>query len=320
MIALKREGVIPERDIVLTLTAGEESDLDNGVKWLIANRRDLVDAEYVLGLDAGGADMKDGHVLAFAVQSAEKVYLDLELVARGPGGHSSTPNGRTPIDRLAQALDRLSRHAFPVMINPVVRTFFERRAPLRGGDEGAAMAALATEPNDLRAQNVLIRDPALNALMRTTCIATMLRGGTAPNAIPQEVGATVNCRLMPGHSQEVVVRSLRQAIGDSSIDIRVVVASVASEASIPTAAQLQMFERMLGPEYTTVPVIPYMESGATDALWFRNIGIPTFGVAGFFLSDEEWDRLHGRDERMSLAGFRQLIGHTERMLREVARQ
>lgn len=319
MIALRRAGVVPERDIVLALTAGEETDIENGVRWLLANRRDLVDAEYVLNLDAGGADMQGGSAAAFGVQAAEKMYLDLELVARGPGGHSSMPNGATPIDRLARALERLSRYTFPVRVSPVLRTYFERRAPLRTDILGRAMAAVAVEPDDLAALNVVLREPLFSVLLRTTCIATMLRAGTAANAIPQEATATVNCRLLPGDTQERVVAALQTFIADTSITFRVLAPAVPSEASIPDTAFYRMIQRVVAADHGYVPAIPYMETGATDALWFRNAGIPTFGVAGYFLPGEDHERVHGRDERMSIEAFRHLVRYTERLVREVAK-
>jgi acetylornithine deacetylase/succinyl-diaminopimelate desuccinylase-like protein len=318
LLELRRQGVVPRRDILLTLTAGEESGVDNGVEWLLGNRRALIDAEYVVSLDAGGARMEDGRVRAFEVQSAEKVYLDLELVARGPGGHSSVPSGASPIDRLARAVDRMSRHAFPVSVSPVMRLYLERGAALRTGDIGAAMAALAGEPGDLGAQFVLLQEPVFNALLRTTCIATMLRGGTAPNVIPQEVAATVNCRLLPGETQEATIRTLHDVIADSTITIRTLVAAIPSEPSIPSAAFLAMIERVVGAEHPGVPAVPYMETGATDGLYFRNAGMPTFGVQGAFIEDAEFQRVHGVDERISVGAFRAMLRYSERLLRELA--
>ena len=317
-LSYKRQQLVPERDLVLALTAGEESDVENGVVWLLDRHRALVDAEYVLNLDSGGAQIVNGKVRSFGVESAEKVYLDLELVARGPGGHSSIPPVQTPIDQLARALERVGRHTFPVTINPVIRSFLEKSGPVEGGEQGAAMSALAREPNDLRAQTVLLNDRWMNAILRTTCVATMLRGGTAPNAIPQEVSATVNCRVMPGTAQEAIVRALRSAVADSNITVRVVRPMNPSGPSVPTAAFLAMIERVVAAEHPGIPVIPYMETGATDGLWFRNVGIPVFGVNGFYEEETDLRRAHGKDERISVTGFGAMVRHAVRLLAEVA--
>ena len=198
--------------------------------------------------------------------------------------------------------------------------FMQREGPLRDGPIGDAMTALAAEPFDLAAQNTLLVEPQMNALLRTTCIATMLRGGTAPNAIPQEVGATVNCRILPGQTQDSVVAMLRRVVADSLVHFRIVSAAVPSEPSLPGRDFLAMMERVVGAEFPGVPAIPYMETGATDAIWFRNAGIPTFGVSGAFVTDEEFGRLHGRDERIAVSAFGVMVRYTERLLRELSLQ
>jgi len=318
-IVAKQQGLVPERDLVLTLTAGEESDFENGVIWLLEKQRALVDAEYVLNLDAGGGDLSSGKVLGYALQAAEKVYLDVELIARGPGGHSSVPPTETPIDHLARALDKVGRYNFKVSLNPVMRSYFEKRAGLTGGAMGAAMTAIALDPNDLAAQTTLLTDRLHAAHLRTTCIATMLRGGTAPNAIPQEVGATVNCRVLPGTAQDEVLRTLRDVVADSSITIRVVNPMHPSGPSIPSPAFMTMIERVVHAEHPGVPVFLYMEGGATDGLWFRNAGIPVFGVMGAFMDQSDVQRAHGKDERIPVAAFAEMARYSARLLAEVAR-
>ena len=318
-IVAKKGGLVPERDLVLALTAGEETDFENGAIWLLEKQRALVDAEYVLNLDSGGGDLHNGKVVAFAFQAAEKVYMDVELVARGPGGHSSVPPLETPIDHLARALDKVGRYNFKVALNPVLRSNFERRAALTGGEVGAAMTAMVRDPRDPAAQKTLLADRKMAALLRTTCIATMLRGGTAPNAIPQQVAATVNCRVLPGTAQNDVVRALRDAIGDSSIAINVINPMHPSDPSVPTAAFIAMIERVVHVEHPGIPAIPYMEGGATDGLWFRNAGIPVFGVSGAFLEESDFQRAHGKDERIPVAAFAEMARYSARLLAEVAR-
>jgi acetylornithine deacetylase/succinyl-diaminopimelate desuccinylase-like protein len=317
-ISAKRRGAVPERDLVLALTAGEETGVGNGVEWLLATHRPIVGAEYVINLDAGGAEMSpDGTMRTFAMEAAEKVYLDVELVARGPGGHSSVPGGETPIDALARALGRLGRYQFPVKVTAVVRAFLGQRARLAAGERGQAMAALARDPDDLAAQRTLVREPGFNALLRTTCVATMLRGGTAPNAIPQEVAATVNCRILPGEPSDEVIATIRREIADTGIAIRILSPAMPSPPSPPTPAIIAIVGRALASIAPGVPIIPYMESGATDALYFRNAGIPVYGVAGLFAAEEELDRLHGRDERIAVTAFATLVRYSEALLAAV---
>ena len=314
-IDARRRGAVPARDLVLTLTAGEESGVGNGVEWLLKKHRALVDAEYVLNLDAGGGERgADGLIRSFAMEAAEKVYLDVELVARGPGGHSSVPGGDTPIDVLARALGRLGRYQFPVKVNAVVRAFLERSAPLTRGPTGEAMAALARDPDHVGAQSTLLRDRTIGALLRTTCVATMLRGGTAPNALPQEAGATVNCRILPGEPPEDVIATLKREIADTSIEIRILSPALPSPPSAPTPAILALMQRALAPIAPGVPVIPYMESGATDAIYFRNAGIPVYGVSGIFADEADLARMHGRDERIALSAFATMVRYSESLL------
>ena len=315
-IAARRRGAVPDRDLVLALTAGEETDVGNGAKWLVGTRRALVDAEYVLNLDSGGADLSGDVVRAFALEAAEKVYLDLTMTARGAGGHSSVPQGDTPINQLARALTRVDAYRFPVTLNPVVRSFFEQRAML--GDEGSsAMAALAKEPNDLAAQSTLVKTPYFNAQLRTTCITTMLRAGTAPNAIPQEATATVNCRILPGESADSVIATLTREVADTSVVFSIFTPALVSGPSMPTPAILALIGRAVASVAPNTQVIPYMEVGGTDAGYFRNVGIPVYGVAGMFVPQSDIGRMHGRDERISLRAFREMVRYSEHLLAEV---
>lgn len=317
-IAAKRSGVTPDRDLVLALTAGEESGENNGVEWLLANHRSLVDGEYVLNLDTGGGELSDGKITAFSLESAEKIYLDLEMTARGEGGHSSTPPDGTPIDALARAIQRVDAYRFPVKVDPIARAYFEWLGPRSPGPLGAAMSALARERDDLSAQSTLLRDRTMRARLRTTCVTTMLRGGTAPNAIPQEASATVNCRLMPGETQEQTIEALVREVGDSSIHFRVLYPALASRASEPTPEILSLIGRAMESVAPNVSVVPYMETGASDAIFFRNAGIPVYGTNGLFVSAADAERMHGRDERISVQAFGQMVTFSDRLLAVIA--
>lgn len=320
MLALRKQGVVPKRDIVLALTAGEETDIDNGVQWLLANHRDLVDAEYVLNLDAGGSTLQGGRVRSFSIQVAEKIYLDLTLSAAGMGGHSSVPRGPNPIYTIARAVDRLSALSFPVSIGPLMREYFAKTAPLRTGGISVAMAKLARDPADSGSLATVLADPHLNAQLRTTCVTTILEAGSAPNAIPPLATATVNCRLLPGTAQADVVETIRRTIADTAVTVTVISPAVPSDVTLPQRGFAELLERILAAEYGAVPVIPYMETGATDALWFRNAGIPAYGVSGLFLNEGEYDRAHGIGERISLSSFGSLVRYSDRLLRALAGQ
>lgn len=317
-ISARRDGVTPIRDLILTLTAGEESGVENGFEWLLDNRPDVRGAEYVVNLDGGGADVVDGTVRAFTVQAAEKVYLDVELTASGPGGHSSTPSGPTPIDALARALSRLTGHQFPVNMLPVTRTYLARRGALTPGELGAAMQQLAANADDSTALATVLRDPLLSSRLRTTCLATMLRAGTAPNAIPASATANVNCRVIPGESQASVLARLRSVVADSAIAFKVISPMQDSPASTPPAWFEALVADAVRPDHGTVPVIPYMETGATDGVYSRNRGIPTYGVAGFFIPEADLDRMHANDERISVRGLALMANYTRRLVQGIA--
>jgi acetylornithine deacetylase/succinyl-diaminopimelate desuccinylase-like protein len=207
LVRLKREGFRPDRDLILALTAGEEGGDWNGVHWLLAQHRDLIDAAYCVNTDGGDFQSKGGRRRLAAMQASEKLSVHFRLEVTDPGGHSSLPRPDNPIYRLAAALSRLSAHEFPAELNAVTRAFFERMAPIEGGSLGADMKAVAAIPPDPGAVERLSASPFYNALLRTTCVATRLDGGHANNALPQTARATVNCRLLPGHRPEETQRA-----------------------------------------------------------------------------------------------------------------
>ncbi len=316
---LVRRKIVPERDLILALTAGEESGEDNGVDWLVKNRPELVRAEFVVNADGGGGEVLEGRPIAFNVQAAEKVYLDLTLTARGPGGHSSLPDGPSPIDRLAGALDRVGRHTFPVRLTPVVQEYLRQRAPLAGGETGTAMAALARDPRDTAAATVLARSPQLNATLRTTCISTLLRGGTAPNAIPSAAEANVNCRIVPTDPADSVRAVIQRLVAPFDVEVTVRWPATASPPSILPPTLRGALEATLRETVGVVPVIPYMEMGATDGVYLRNAGIPVFGVIGLFVPEALVATAHANDERVPLVAYEGLVEFTRRLVERLAR-
>jgi len=230
MMRMQGDGVTPDRDVILALTADEEGGPDNGVDWLLKNHRDLVDAAFVIN-EGGGGRMRGGRYLMNAVQAAEKTYTNFRLEVTNKGGHSSLPTRDNAIYHLAHALARIEAHAFPVELSDVTRGFLTASAGIEGGQIGAALAALLVNPADPQAIARLADRPEFNALIRTTCVATMLEGGHAENALPQMARANVNCRILPGHTPAEVQNVLTQVIDDPQVRITETEPSVAAPAS-----------------------------------------------------------------------------------------
>lgn len=296
LIRMKREGFQPDRDIIVALTADEEGGPNNGVQWLLAQHPALIDAEYALNEGGGGA-MKDGVRLSNAVQASEKVYQSFTLEVTNPGGHSSLPVRDNAIYRLADALGRIRDYDFPVVLNDVTRAYFERSAALQSGELASAMLGVLKTPPDPAAIALLSRTPFYNSRLRTTCVATMLEGGHAENALPQRARSTVNCRVLPGESIDSVQRTLVTVFGDGQVAISRINNATPSQPSPLTADVLGPIESITEAMWPGVPVIPTMSTGATDGLYLRNAGIPVYGVSGLFAEIED-NRAHGRDERI----------------------
>ncbi len=300
---LKQEGYRPNRDLMLALTTGEEGGSDyNGVQWLLEKHRDLIDAAYVVNMDGGDPVILNGKRLMRSVQAAEKVYVTFRLEVRNPGGHSSLPPKENAIYRLAAALGRVSAYEFPAQLNEITRTFFERMAPLQQGTLAADMAAVARPvPDSGAVRRLSDLSPLYNAQLRTTCVATQLAGGHAENALPQTAAATVNCRMLPGTPQDDVQRALTSVVNDSAVAITVISPAVPSPPSPLSREIMDPIERVTR-RLWNIPVIPVMETGATDGLYFRNAGIPVYGVSGVFVDINDV-RAHGRDERIGVQDY-----------------
>src|SRR5437762_5946151 len=300
---LKQEGYRPNRDLILALTTGEEGGSDyNGVEWLLAHHRDLIDAAYVLNMDAGDPVILNGKRLMRPVQASEKVYVTFKLEVHNSGGHSSLPTKDNAIYRLAAALGRLSAYEFPTQLNEITRTFFQRMAGLQQGQLAADMAAVAAPTLDPAAIRRLSNvSPLYNAQLRTTCVATELSGGHAENALPQTATATVNCRMLPGTPSEEVQGMLSRVVADTAVKVSVVTAATPSPPSPLTAAIMKPLE-VVTTRLWNIPVVPVMETGATDGLYLRNAGIPVYGVSGVFIDINDI-RAHGRDERIGVQDF-----------------
>jgi acetylornithine deacetylase/succinyl-diaminopimelate desuccinylase-like protein len=303
LLRLRQEGFAPDRDLILALTAGEEAAPDyNGAQWLLQNHRELVDGVVCLNVDAGGLQKRQGHDLMFTVQAAEKIYLSFRLEAKSPGGHSSLPTSDNPIYRLASGLARLSRYRFPARLNEITRGYLARMAEIQTGETAADLKAVLKAPPDPAALDRLSADPVYNATLRTTAAVTMIEGGHAENALPQRARATVNCRLLPDESPADVEAALRRVLADDQISVTALAPANPSPASPLTPEIVKAIERAKEKVWPGVPLVPQMESGATDGLFFRRLKIPTYGVGGT-AGDLEDVRAHGKDERVAVRDF-----------------
>jgi acetylornithine deacetylase/succinyl-diaminopimelate desuccinylase-like protein len=301
LIRYQQEGLAPDRDIVLALTADEEGGEYNGAKWLLQNHRELVAAGY--GLNEGGyGRLKDGKRISNTVQASEKVYLDFQLEAKGRSGHSSLPCDDNAITHLAEALSRLARCEFSVRLTEVTRAFFARMSEIESGQVAEDMRAILRTPPDSDALARLSAVPYYQGLLRTTCVATRLEAGQSNNTVPAVAHAVLNCRLLPGESPDEVQRTLTEVVADTRVEVRPLRPAKPSPPSPLTPEVMETIERITEEMWPGVPVVPNMGIGATDSLYFRQAGIPVYGVSGIFL-DVDDVRAHGRDERISVQAF-----------------
>jgi acetylornithine deacetylase/succinyl-diaminopimelate desuccinylase-like protein len=300
-IQLRRNPEKPDRDVILALTADEEGGDHNGVEWLLENRRDLVNAGLVIN-EGGGGRMRDGTYVFNGLQAAEKSYMTYVLEVRDKGGHSSVPRKENAIYRLAAVLGRIERHRFPVELNEVTRNFFARMAELETGATAADMRALLRDPPDERAAERLSEVAAYNATLRTTCVATRLSGGHADNALPQQAGATINCRILPGHGPEEVRSELVRLVGDGEVEVRAIEDDTSAPASPLDPGIVTNVEEVTKQMWPGVPVVATMGTGATDSRYFRRAGIAAYGISGIF-ADINDVRAHGKDERVGVRQF-----------------
>ena len=301
LIRYKQQNFKPKRTIKLALTCGEETNgAFNGAQWLSENRRELIDAEFALNEGGGGRSDGYGKVESQSVQVGEKTFANFRIETRNPGGHSSAPVRANAIYQLARALNRIDEHEFPLEMSDTTRSFFARSGAARKSDLGKAMVALAANPKDKAAEAVANVDPFLHSNLRTTCVATMLDGGHAKNALPQRAGANVNCRIFPGHSIASIGAELLRVIGDPGVTLEALPPVRPSPPSPPLDAKvIAPMERLAKRYFPGIPVIPSMLNGYTDATFLGSVGIPTYGVPGIW-EDPDGNGIHGLNERMEV--------------------
>jgi acetylornithine deacetylase/succinyl-diaminopimelate desuccinylase-like protein len=313
-IRFARAGYRPERDLVLVFSSDEETTMES-IQWLVGEHPVVSRAGMALNTDAGGGELRGGEPFIFGVQASEKVYQTYQLEVRSAGGHSSVPGDTNAIYTLAAGLIRLRQHQFPVQLNEVTRAYLLRTADL-GGEHAADMRRAAAPVPDAGAVARLSEIPRFNALLRTTCVATMLQAGHAENALPQSARATVNCRVLPGEDVDEVDSTLRRVLAEDAIRVTRAEEPVLSPPSPLTPALLATLERLAGQHFPGAVVIPHMSTGATDGLHTRNAGIPTYGVSAIFSAPGE-TRAHGLDERVRVQSFYRALDFWYDLLREI---
>jgi acetylornithine deacetylase/succinyl-diaminopimelate desuccinylase-like protein len=300
-IRYKREGFVPERDLIIVLT-GDEETTGEGIQALVEKHRELVDADFALNTDAGGGELRDGKPIAFSVQTAEKVYLTFQLEVRNKGGHSSVPETDNAIYRLTAGLNRLARFVFPVRLNETTRAFFTAGAATQPPQLAADMRAVARNGDPAAARRLSAAAPYYNSVLRTTCVATRLFAGHADNALPQLARATVNCRLLPDHAPDSAEAMLRRVLADTAIHISRDREPTLSPASPLRPDVIEPVSTLAKKMWPQAVVVPEMSTGATDGLYVRNAGIPVYGVSGVFERIDDI-RAHGRDERIGIKAY-----------------
>ena len=301
-----REHYKPRRTIKMALTCGEEtSGAFNGAQWLSQNRRQLIDAAFAL--NEGGGGITDGKSVASGgkltvqtIQVGEKAYQDFTLTVTNPGGHSSAPVRKNAIYEMADALARVRDYEFPLQFNDTTRAYFAEGGKARGDAVGQAMVALAADPTDKQAEATVNTEKMLHSMLRTTCVATLIDGGHALNALPQKVTANVNCRMFPGRTSDETRAALVAAIANPDVAV------APRETGKPIAQVPPLDPAVIGPMkqlsaryFPGVPVVPTMSTGATDGVYTGSVGIPTYGVSGLWM-DPDYNGIHGLNERMEV--------------------
>jgi acetylornithine deacetylase/succinyl-diaminopimelate desuccinylase-like protein len=295
LIELKRQGFRPRRDIVLILSGDEETTM----KTTEMASKELSNAEMVLNVDGTGGQLDaQGKPLYFAWSGAEKTYGDFEMTVTSPGGHSSRPYDPNAITQMSAALVRIGQYKFKPELSDLTREYFEAAATYEAPETAAAMRAFAANPSDANAIATLRANPATVGKIGTTCVATMIKGGHALNALPQSVTADINCRIFPGHPRTEIMAELQRAAADPAVHFNdISEGSVATDASPLRADLVKAVTKAIHIGYPGVAVFPTMSAGASDSMWFRKEGIPSYGVSPIFM--KESDRFsHGLNERV----------------------
>lgn len=302
LFRMKAEGYRPDRDIIIALTADEESGPANGVDWLVTNHPELVDAGIVIN-EGGGGTLRNGKPLFHSIQLAQKITMNFTLRTTNRGGHSSVPRKDNAITSLADALAKVGRHDFPVQLSETTREFFSKTAALETPEMGRAMRALVANPNDATAAAVIAADDRYSSMLRTTCVATMLSGGHASNALPQLAEANVNCRVYPTENAEQVRAVLEGVVNDTAVKVLIKTQRPSSPPSKLSPEILEPVTQLTHEIFGEIPIIPSMSTGANDSRFFLARGVPSYGISGIFSDPTTDARAHGRDERIRMQSY-----------------
>ncbi len=314
LIRFKSENFVPDRDIIVAFTSDEEGGDSNGVEWLLHNHRDLVDAEMALNPDSGGGVSKGDKRLYIGLQTSEKTYVTFRAEVTNKGGHSSLPEPDNAIYRLAAGLTRLAKLSFPVHTNATTRAWFGEMAKLESGQRRQDMEAMTKPKLDPAAVKRLEGQTFYNALLHTTCVATMLDGGHAENALPQRAGAAIQCRMMPEDSQAATQAVIEKALADPQIKVTVSSPAVPTTESPLNPSVTAKMRKVIESMWPGLPMVPDMDAGASDSIFTRAAGIPTYGITGLF-ADIDDNRMHGRDERVRVNNYYEEVEFTYRELK-----
>ncbi len=325
LLRFRKEGYVPDRDIILALTADEEGGTSNGVDWLLKNNRELIDAEFVLNHDGGGILSENGKPQYMTVDASEKLYSDYQLTVTNPGGHSSLPKPDNAIYHLAEGLARLEHYEFQFELTNITRAYYQRMSKIATGSRASDMSAILRNPPDMAAVARLSQDPIDHSIMHTTCVATRLGAGHANNALPQTAQANVNCRIVPGHSTEEIRQELEKVVADPKISVHEVgaiggVTNRKSFAPPPLRPDVfQPLEKVVESMWPGLPVVPDMATGASDGVYTNAAGLPTYCVSAEAI-DRDDIRAHGRDERVRTEAFYRAVDFYYRFLKAVTAQ
>ncbi|MGB5132785.1 MAG: M20/M25/M40 family metallo-hydrolase [Steroidobacteraceae bacterium] len=315
LLWLKAEGFKPRRDIVLALSGDEETT--QATTAVMAEQ--LKNAELLLNSDAGGATLgDDGKPIVYGMQAAEKTYVDFDIGFTNPGGHSSRPRPDNAIYRLARAIDNVAAFSFPKQSSELTRAYFRAAGPITPGEAGAAMRRYAEDPTDAEAIAYLSSQPEFVGQLGTTCVATMLQGGHARNALPQSAKVNVNCRVFPGVTIESVKETLVQVVDDPTAQVTTLGKPVPSDASPLRDDVMKALRKAIDLRAPGLPIVPSMSAGATDSLFFRNVGVPSYGVSGIFMHPKD-EFAHGLNERVPLATFDGALIQWRSVLKDLSR-
>lgn len=313
---LKREGWKPKRDVILAFSGDEETRMVSTRK--LASQ--LKDAELVLNGDAGGGLLSEaGAPVVYGLQAGEKTYADFKLTVTNPGGHSSRPGKVNAINQLAQALERIGAYRFPPMHNELTLAYFKESLPKLSGPTAQTIKSYVANPDDPQAIAALSEDPNYVGQLRTTCVATQIEGGHAPNALPQRAVANINCRIFPGVPVESVQKTLAEVAADAQVVVTLAGSQpVASDASPLRMDVLKAVTKAVHARFPGLSIVPSMSAGATDSMHFRALGVPSYGVSGLFMKDSD-EFAHGLDERVPVSAIDGALAHWDSLLKSLAR-